>query len=130
MVYEIEQMDFSDLTRSVTYDSEMICVKKGKKPLYYKVLFCGFDIETTNIVDGEKKEGAHALLAIGIEVDSDENIAKILCLDPGNPSPKYSSWNCFIDVSKETKTDYPFYCVSEYSHYKVRLDDMLIIDIE
>ena len=81
-------------------------------------------------LDGDKKEGAHALLAVGIEVDSDENIAKILCLDPGNPSPKYSSWNCFIDVSKETKTDYPFYCVSEYSHYKVRLDDMLIIDIE
>lgn len=27
-------------------------------------------------LDGDKKEGAHALLAIGIEVDSDENIAK------------------------------------------------------
>ena len=39
MVYEIEQMDFSDLTRSVKYESEMICVKKGKKPLYYKILF-------------------------------------------------------------------------------------------
>ena len=55
MVYEIEQMDFS-VTRLLTYDSEMICVKKGKKPLYYKILFCGFDIETTNIVEGEKKE--------------------------------------------------------------------------
>ena len=76
------------------------------------------------------EDGAHALLAVGIEVDSDETITKILCLDPGHPSPKYSSWNCFIDVSKEMKSDYPFYCVSEDGHYKVRLDDMLIIDKE
>ena len=80
--------------------------------------------------DEDEKEGAHALLAIGIEADSDETITKILCLDPGHPSPKYSSWNCFIDVSKEMKSDYPFYCVSEDGHYKVRLDDMLIIDKE
>ena len=76
--------------------------------------------------DEEEKEGAHALLAIGVEVDSNETITKILCLDPGCPSPKISSWNCFIDVSKENKSDYPFYCVSEDGHYKVRLDDMLI----
>ena len=72
--------------------------------------------------------GAHALLAVGIEVDSKRMINKILCLDPGYPSPKYSSWNCFIDVSKETKSDYPFTCVSEQSYYKVKLDDVLIID--
>ena len=78
----------------------------------------------------EQKEGGHALLAVGIEVNSDESVTKILCLDPGNPSPKYSPWNCFIDVSKEAKTDYPFICVGDNSHYKVRLDDMLIIDNE
>ena len=74
------------------------------------------------------EDGAQALLAVGIEVDSDETITKILCLDPGYPSPKYSSWNCFIDVSKENKSDYPFYCVSEDGHYKVSLDEILIID--
>lgn len=73
---------------------------------------------------------AHALLAVGIEVDSNEEIAKIYCLDPGYPSPRYSSWNCFIDVSKETKSDYPFYCVCEDGYSKVSLDDMLIIDKE
>ena len=72
-------------------------------------------------------EGAHALLAIGVETDSDKTITKILCLDPGSPSPIYSSWNCFIDVSKEAKSDYPFNCVSGHTHYKVSLDDMLII---
>ena len=73
---------------------------------------------------------AHALLAVGIEVDSNEEITKIYCLDPGYPSPRYSSWNCFIDVSKETKSDYPFYCVCEDGYSKVSLDDMLIIDKE
>ena len=73
---------------------------------------------------------AHALLAVGIEVDSNEEITKIYCLDPGYPAPRYSSWNCFIDVSKETKSDYPFYCVCEDGYSKVSLDDMLIIDKE
>ena len=73
---------------------------------------------------------AHALLAVGIEVNSNEEITKIYCLDPGYPSPRYSSWNCFIDVSKETKSDYPFYCVCEDGYSKVSLDDMLIIDKE
>lgn len=77
-----------------------------------------------------ENETAHALLAVGIEVDSNEEIRKIYCLDPGYPSPRYSSWNCFIDVSKETKSDYPFYCVCEDGYSKVSLDDMLIIDKE
>ena len=77
-----------------------------------------------------ENETAHALLAVGIEVDSNEEITKIYCLDPGYPSPRYSSWNCFIDVSKETKSDYPFYCVCEDGYSKVSLDDMLIIDKE
>ena len=56
MIYEIENMNFSELSHVVTYESELICVKKGKNPMFYKILYCGFDIETTNIIDGEKKE--------------------------------------------------------------------------
>ena len=44
---------------------------------------------------------AHALLAVGIEVDSNEEITKIYCLDPGYPSPRYSSWNCFMMCQKK-----------------------------
>ena len=72
--------------------------------------------------------GAHALLAIGIESDENDIITKILCLDPGAPSPIVSPWNCFIDVSKEGKSLYPFYYVTEINTYKVTLDDMLIIE--
>ena len=90
---------------------------------------CIYD-NTPVIISVKYEEGAHALLAVGIETDSNEMITKILCLDPGYQSPKYSYWNCFIDVSKDSKSDYPFYCVSENGHYKVCLDDMLIIDKE
>ena len=78
--------------------------------------------------DGEK--GAHALLAIGIETNTDGATTKILCLDPGYSSPKYAQWNCFIDISQENNSDYPFNCVSENGHYKVSLDEMLIIEKE
>ena len=51
MIYEIENMNFSELSHAVTYESKLICVKKGKNPMFYKILYCGFDIETTNIID-------------------------------------------------------------------------------
>ena len=80
------------------------------------------------IISTEFNGGAHALLAIGIERDEEDVITKIFCLDPGAPSPKVSSWNCFIDVSKEGKSQHPFYYVTEINIYKVTLDDMLIIE--
>lgn len=80
------------------------------------------------IISTEFNGGAHALLAIGIERDEEDVITKIFCLDPGAPSPKVSSWNCFIDVSKEGKSQYPFYYVTEINIYKVTLDEMLIIE--
>ena len=80
------------------------------------------------IISTEFNGGAHALLAIGIERDEEDVITKIFCFDPGAPSPKVSSWNCFIDVSKEGKSQYPFYYVTEINTYKVTLDDMLIIE--
>lgn len=72
--------------------------------------------------------GAHALLAIGIERDENGVITKIFCLDPGVPSPKVSSWNCFIDVSREGKSQYPFCYITEINDCKVTLDDMLIVE--
>lgn len=70
---------------------------------------------------------AHAILAVGIEADKNDNIVKILCLDPGGSSPQCSIWNCFIDVSKNNDKEYPFWCVTNQNTYKVSLDDMIII---
>jgi len=74
--------------------------------------------------------GAHALLAVGIEIDADDNPTKILCLDPGNESPVYAEWNCFIDIAKDNGKGYPFWCVTQESCQKVALGDMIIIERE
>ena len=72
------------------------------------------------IISTDFNGGTHALLAIGIETNEHDIITKIFCFDPGASAPKVSQWNCFIDVSKEGDTHYPFYYVTEiavsYTH--------------
>lgn len=75
-----------------------------------------------------EKGGGHALLAVGIELDSNQNIDKILCLDPGVESPIYAEWNCFIDVSKDNGKEFPFAYVTKEECNKVMLGDMILID--
>ena len=72
----------------------------------------------------------HALLAIGVEKDRNNDITKILCLDPGFPRPKCAIWNSYIEVTRSPKSDKPFKYVREDRDIKVCLDDMLIIDGE
>ena len=82
------------------------------------------------IISTDFNGGTQALLAIGIETNEHDIITKIFCFDPGASAPKVSQWNCFIDVSKEGDTHYPFYYVTEIDSYKVTLNDMLIIELK
>lgn len=82
------------------------------------------------IISTDFNGGTHALLAIGIKTNEHDIITKIFCFDPGASAPKVSQWNCFIDVSKEGDTHYPFYYVTEIDSYKVTLNDMLIIELK
>ena len=82
------------------------------------------------IISTDFNGGTHALLAIGIETNEHDIITKIFCFDPGASAAKVSQWNCFIDVSKEGDTHYPFYYVTEIDSYKVTLNDMLIIELK
>ena len=82
------------------------------------------------IISTDFNGGTHALLAIGIETNEHDIITKIFCFDPGASAPKVSQRNCFIDVSKEGDTHYPFYYVTEIDSYKVTLNDMLIIELK
>ena len=82
------------------------------------------------IISTDFNGGTHALLAIGIETNEHDIITKIFCFDPGASAPKVSQWNCFIDVSKEGDTHYPFYYLTEIDSYKVTLNDMLIIELK
>ena len=70
-------------------------------------------------------EWAHALLAIGIEYNENDVPTKILCLDPGAPSPICTYWNCIIDVSTKT-----LWYKTEKSQTKAELGDLLVISQE
>lgn len=87
------------------------------------------DKESPVIISTDFKEGAHALLAVGYEItDDSDKITKILCLDPGEEAPKYSCWNCIIDVShKNEKSAYPYVCITRTQAYRVTLGDILMI---
>ena len=71
------------------------------------------------------EEWAHALLAIGIEYNKNDVPTKILCLDPGAPSPICTYWNCIIDVSTKT-----LWYKTEKSQTKAELGDLLVISQE
>ena len=87
------------------------------------------DEDNPVIISTEFGNGAHALLAIGYETeDNDDNITKILCLDPSEEAPLYTYWNCIIDVSRTGgKLEYPFVYITSTQSYKVALGDILVL---
>ena len=75
-----------------------------------------------------KGGGSHALVAIGIECDANDKLTKILCLDPGYPTPKFTYWNSVINIDPTNGKVYPYRNITESgSTHNVRLDDILII---
>ena len=87
------------------------------------------DEDNPVIISTEFGNGAHALLAIGYETeDNDDEITKILCLDPSEEAPLYTYWNCIIDVSRTGgKLEYPFVYITSTQSYKVALGDILVL---
>jgi hypothetical protein len=75
-----------------------------------------------------KGGGTHALVAIGVECDSNDEPTKILCLDPGYPTPKFTYWNSVIDLKPSNGKVYPHKNITEYGNTQyIKLDDILII---
>ncbi|MBF0695018.1 MAG: hypothetical protein IR153_08175 [Flavobacterium sp.] len=72
--------------------------------------------------------GAHALVAIGIEVDEKTNqVSKIFCLDPGYAAPKFTYWNSVIDLTEyKGKYNHRNFTETGYCTY-IKLEDILII---
>lgn len=113
------------------YCEDLHTVRKSPKELDNKIEIIANCIENNSpIIISVVYEGgeAHALLAVGIESDEKDNINKILCLDPSEPSPMFSEWNCFIDVHKDNGKEYPFWYVTEKRSKSVTLDDMILIE--
>lgn len=82
------------------------------------------------VISTDFTDGAHAMLAVGYEIcDKNGVITKILCLDPSEEAPTFSSWNCIIDVShKHSKSEFPFDNITKSQSYKVALGEILIIE--
>ena len=57
-------------------------------------------------------DGAHAMLAIGYEVQN-ETVTKIFCLDPGNMISDCSYWNAVIRINERTNSKYRHRCISK-----------------
>jgi hypothetical protein len=71
--------------------------------------------------------GAHAMVAIGYEMNEQELITKIFCLDPAYPAPKFTYWNSYIDLNSGTAR-FPHLQKTETGEsILVQLDDILII---
>lgn len=69
----------------------------------------------------------HALVAIGIECNEKDEVTKILCLDPGYPTPKFTYWNSVIDLIP-FKGKYNYRNITETGKVQfVELQDILII---
>ena len=88
------------------------------------------DEDTPVIISTYFTDGGHAMLAVGYELcDKNGAIMKILCLDPSEEAPTFSSWNCIIDVSHiHSKSEFPFDNITKSQSYKVALGDILIIE--
>lgn len=76
------------------------------------------------------RQMGHALLAVGVELNDKNEVTKILCLDPGASSPFYTQWNCYIDVSNNRNSDYPYWYVTGETSDKVTLKDMVLITLK
>lgn len=111
------QRSFAKEVKVEAKDNENIeeCIKEtilGNQPVLISIAFKG---------------GAHAMVAIGVELDEKENLTKILCLDPAYSTPKYTYWNSIIDLNKGSGK-YNHKNISETDeNLSVKLEDILII---
>ena len=106
-----EHYDYRDFD-SVQFISEQILLNQ---PVLIKICF--------------NANSGHALVAIGIEYNEQNEPTKILCLDPGYAAPKFSYWNSVIDLKPDKmKGKYNFRNITETGDCQnVQLQDVLII---
>jgi|LSQX01.2.fsa_nt_gb hypothetical protein len=81
------------------------------------------------VISCEFSGGAHALIAIGMEYDVNNEACRILCLDPDTPEPKISYYNCVIDLNVRERGIYihNYFNTKDNFVTKVLLGELLII---
>ena len=79
------------------------------------------------VISVENDLMCHAILVVGLEYDEDEQLKKLLCLDPGYSLPKTCYWNCIIELKDGLDEYLHRYIPIEDKSSRVRLNDVLRI---
>jgi hypothetical protein len=75
-----------------------------------------------------KRRFEHAIVAIGYEVDENDRLTKIFCLDPGYQKPMFTYWNSVIEIDKGSKVFNCLYITETGERSEVKIDDILLIE--
>ena len=73
-----------------------------------------------------RKDGAHAILAIGYE-ETEETVTKLFCLDPGYEMVQSSYWNTVIRINDFPTKKYSHQCITPDDIAEIYIDETLII---
>lgn len=79
------------------------------------------------ILDVQFSGGAHALLVVGVSFDDNQQVEKLLCLDPGFESPTCCTWNSLIDI-KHIYSKKKFCYYWETNDMMIYINEALVIE--
>ncbi len=81
------------------------------------------------VISCEFSGGAHALLAVGMEYDENNDPCKILCLDPDTTAPNVNYYNSVIVLNVREKGEYrhDYFNTKDNTIARVGLQEILII---
>lgn len=79
--------------------------------------------ENPILISIEYSGGAHALVAVGLEYNEQDEITKILCIDPSFEKPTLTYWNSVIDTENLTTGKYKYSWLNDDT--PVKLSDII-----
>lgn len=82
-------------------------VEIGKNKDVIRFAKANLDLNNPTIIGVNFKEGAHWMLAIGYE-ELDDEIVRLLCLDPSNTITDHCPWNTILEAQKSQSGIYPY----------------------
>lgn len=84
--------------------------------------------DTPMLISVDFTNGAHALIAVGIEYDEFDGIKKIFCIDPGFDKPMLTYWNSVIDIEKEHKGKYTCRWINQ--NERVEIGESIVFELK
>ena len=70
----------------------------------------------------------HGIFVVGTECDNDNNVLKLLCLDPSFSLANTAYWNCIVDVSNPASGEHPYWYITSEIKSKVFIQSVISIE--